>query len=142
MVMTYYPENNPENHATNAPAYQNTPVIVAPAPQTYRRPACSGKTKALGFVGMGLAISGLVFSVLGLLYTFIGIAAEGILAFAFSFSFGMFSLPLSIVGRVLSNRSFSMGNLSAACSVGSKMGLAGIIVSAVMLFIGLIGLGI
>lgn len=90
---------------------------------------------------MGVAISGLALAVLGLLYTFIGMATEEAgLAFGMSVGFGLFSLPCSIVGRMLCCNSVSMGNCSNSCSVGSKMGIAGIIVSAVMLFLGLITL--
>ncbi len=132
-----------------APAPQPTPVtpvtpVAQPAPtavQTapvYTVPSCSKKAKALGFVGMGLGIGGLVFAVLGILYTFIGLAVDEILGFTYAFVFGIFSMPLSIVGKILSGNSQDAGNCSAPPSVGSKLGLAGIIVTAVMLFIGFI----
>ncbi len=119
-----------------------TPVIVESAPQIPEVPAVPVKAKVLGFVGMGLAIGGLFFAIFGLLYTFIGLAAEAALGFGFSIGFGLFSLPLSIVGGVLCNNSIGMGNRSAVCSIGSKLRVAGIIVSAVMLFFGLISLSI
>ena len=122
------------------PCAPAAPVVVPPVPQVYGDPVVSTKGKVLGFVGMGLSIGGFFFAVLGLLYTFIGMAEEGALAFAFSISFSLFSMPLSIVGNSLSRRSRSMGNNSTPCSVGSKLGIAGIIVSAVMLFFGFIGL--
>lgn len=110
------------------------PVYVAPA-----EPVVSGKDKALGFVGMGLAIFGLFFACIGILYTMIGMAEEG-LGFGMSIAFSMFSLPLSIVGGVLCGKSYNAGNHSAPCSVGSKLRIAGIIVSAVMLFLGFVNL--
>lgn len=116
-------------------------VIVESAPQVYEAPVVPTKAKVLGFVGMGVAIFGLVLAVFGLLYTFIGMAAEETgLGFGMSVGFGLFSLPCSIVGRILCRNSVDMGNCSKSCSVGSKMGIAGIIVSAVMLFFGLITL--
>ena len=124
----------------NAPITPTTPAIVEPAPQVYNVPTNSVKSKVLGFVGMGLSIAGLTFAIFGLLYTFIGVSTEEALGFAFSVAFGLFSMPLSIVGGILCSRSASMGNCSAACSVGSKLRVAGIIVSAVMLFVGFISL--
>lgn len=122
------------------PVVPAEPVIAVPAVQTYTVPAPSAKSKVLGFIGMGLAIGGLVFALLGLLYTSLGIIAVEGMGFAMSVAFGLFSLPLSIVGGVLCNRSTEMGNRSAACSVGSIMRVAGIIVSAVMLFFGIVSL--
>ena len=99
----------------------------------------STKDKVLGFVGMGLSISGLFLAVVGLLYTLIGISMEG-LGFGFSIGFSMFSLPLCIVGNSLCKKSRQAGNPSNACSVGRKLGIAGIIVSCAMLFFGLVNL--
>ena len=119
----------------------STPIVVEPVSQVYSTPVVSAKAKVLGFVGMGIAIGGLVLAIFGLLYTFIGMATEEIgLGFGLSVGFGLFSLPCSIVGRILCGNSVGMGNCSKSCSVGSKMGIAGIIVSAVMLFFGLITL--
>ncbi len=124
----------------STPVNPITPTVIDPVPQVYVAPVSSTKSKVLGFVGMGLAIGGLFFAVIGLLYTFIGLAVEEGLAFGFSFAFSFFSMPLSIIGGILCNRSYLMGNRSAACSVGSKLRMAGIILSAVMLFIGFISL--
>lgn len=142
-----YAEPAPATPVYNEPVSYAAPVYSQPNPYStpvYSQPAPApvpAKAKALGFVGMGVAIGGLVFAVLGLLYTFIGIATEmeG-LAFGYSIAFALFSFPCSIVGRVLCNNSKEMGNHATPCSVGSKMGIAGIIVSAVMLFFGLISL--
>ena len=124
-----------------AAAPVTAPVVVDPVPRVYAAPVCSTKTKVLGFVGMGLAIGGLFMAVLGIIYTLLGLSTgEEAMGFAFAFAFSIFSLPLSIVGGVLCGRSSYMGNRSAACSIGSKMRVAGIIVSAVMLFLGFISL--
>lgn len=121
------------------------PAVIEPASQVHNQPVCgecvvSGKTKALGFVGMGLSIGGLFFAAFGLLYTFIFMTVLPEASFAYAILFSLFSLPLCIVAGVLCNKSIEQGNQSAACSVGSKLRIAGIIVSAVMLFIGTIAL--
>jgi len=90
-------------------------------------------------VGMGLGIGGVVMGALGLLYAMIGLNLEG-MGFVFSLVFGLFSVPLSIVGRILSAKSIAGGNTSGAASAGMKLGIAGLIVSAVMLFFGFISL--
>lgn len=118
------------------PVYAYAPVQPAVA----ATPVPTKKDKILGFVGMGLSIGGLFLGVIGLLYTFIFLAGEvAVATTVFALFFGMFSMPLSIVGRILSKKSMDAGNVSTPCSIGCKLGLAGIIVSAVMLFFGLIG---
>ncbi len=114
------------------------PVVVA-APVVNAAPAVQTKDKVLGFVGMGLGIFGLVWAIFGILYTLIGMEEQG-LGFAFSVVFGMLSMAPGIVGRCLCNQSMENGNLSTPCSVGSKISLAAIIVSCVMLFLGVINL--
>ena len=99
----------------------------------------SGKDKALGFVGMGLSIGGMFMAVFGILYTALGMIETG-LGFGMAVAFSLFSLPLAIVGRVLSSRSVERGNTSSVCSVGRGLGLAGIIVTGVMLLLGIINL--
>ncbi len=99
----------------------------------------STKDKVLGFVGMGLSIGGLVFAIFGIFATLIGMAEEGI-GFGMSIGYGIFSLPLSIASKILAGQSKNAGNTSAAVSVGSGIGLAGIIVSGVMLLLGFINL--
>ena len=85
---------------------------------------------------MILGIAGFVFSILNILYTFLGLITEPEIAVSFSIAFSIFSLPLSIVGRVLSSRCIDEGDTSKMASVGASLGLAGIIVSAVALFLG------
>ena len=99
----------------------------------------SAKDKALGFVGMGLSIGGMFMAVLGILYTALGMIETG-LGFGMAVAFSLFSLPLSIVGRNLCNRSVERGNTAKPCSIGRGLGLAGIIVTGVMLFLGIINL--
>lgn len=114
---------------------QNTPAPV----MVKAEPVVSGKIKALGFVGMGLGIGGVAMGSLGLLYSLIGLNLVG-MGFVWAMIFGLFSVPLSIVGRILSNKSIEGGNTSGAASAGAKLGIAGLIVSAVMLFFGFISL--
>ena len=123
------------------------PVYTAPTAQAYQpqyqtvvaEPEVAAKTKAQGFVGMGLAIGGLVLAVVGLLYTFIGLEIAG-MALGMAIGFGIFSMPLGIVGRNLCNKSMDAGFRSGACSAGSKVGLAAIIVTIVMTFFGFISM--
>ena len=126
----------PVYQAYNAPVYAE-PVYAEPV---YAEPEISGKTKALGFVGMGLAIFGLVLSVFGIIYTLMFAALDGAFAFGYSIGFGIFSLPISIVGGVLAGNSKEQGNNSAACTVGSIMRVFGVILSCLMFFIGFIAL--
>ena len=67
----------PVYQAYSAPVYAE-PVYAEPV---YAEPEISGKTKALGFVGMGLAIFGLVLSVFGIIYTLMFAALDGAFAF-------------------------------------------------------------
>ena len=131
------------NCGTPVAAPEATVAPVVPAVPTYVEPAAPVvpvKAKVLGFVGMGLAIGGLIFAIIGLLYTFVFMSVEAEMGFIFAFVWSIFSLPLSIIGGVLCSRGAEMGNHSAPCSVGSKLRIAGIIVSAVMLFFGFISL--
>lgn len=132
-----------------APAYQAPPAPTYQAP-TYQapvyqapiasEPVVSGSDKAKGIVGMALAIGGLFFAVIGLLYAIAFLEIEEGMSLGMAIGFGIFSLPLSIVGKKLSASSAAAGNTSATCSVGNKLGLAGIIVSAVMFFFGFISI--
>lgn len=99
----------------------------------------SKKDKIFGFVGMGLSIGGVFMAVLGLLYTMIGMIETGI-GFAMAIAFGMFSVPLSIVGLKLTGQSKDAGNTSGVCTAGTATGIAGIAVSGLMVFLGFINL--
>ena len=124
-----------------APVAPAAPVVVEPAPQVVcGEPVCPTNARVLGFVGMGLSIGGVVMAAIFLLYTIVFMGIDGETAFGASLIYGMISMPLSIVGGVLSDKGRNMGNRSAVCSVSSKLRIAGIIVTAVMLFVGLIGL--
>lgn len=122
------------------------PVYAVPQPTNYYAPVTpapepSTKDKVLGFVGMGLGIGGMVFAIMGLLYSLIFMEFDG-MGFGYAIIMGMFSFPMSIIGRVFTNKSREAGNQSSACGVGAGMGLAGLIISCVMVFFGFISLGI
>ena len=126
----------PAEPVYSAPVY--TPIYNAPAVI----PEVSGKTKALGFVGMGLGIGGLFFAIFGLLFTIANMDSyydDGIALFL-AIYMSIFSMPLSIVGRILAGKSRAGGNLSSVCRVGTSLGLAGLIVSCVMLFLGFVSI--
>ena len=109
------------------------------APAMTTPPVYYKRRKVLGFVGMGLSVGGVAMAGIGLLYTLIGLMS-GIMAFIFSLFFGFYSIPLSLVGGVLSDKARSMGNPSSVCTIGSKLRIVGIIISVAMLFLGVIGL--
>ncbi len=144
---TYAPPAAP----TYAPPAAPAPTYAPPAAPTYSYPAPTGYaaasapavdagTKAKGFVGMGLAIGGLVMAIIGIIACLASIDFDPAYAFGLTIGYGIFSFPLSIVGRILCNKSQEAGNTSGACSVGSKLGMAGLIVSIVMMGIGFIAL--
>ncbi len=127
-------------YTTPAPTYAApTYTYPTPAVRVATEPVVDGKTKAQGFVGMGLGIGSLVFAVIGLIYTLatLGYYATG---FVVSLYFGLFSMPLSIVGKILCNKSQEAGNTSGACSAGGKLATAGMVVTIVMLAFGIISL--
>ena len=134
----------------SAPVYPipTAPVYTAPTAAAYQAASTTVtavtevpvKAKVMGFVGMGLSIGGLMFGVIGLLYTFLGLSIGEGAGFMFAFVYGAFTLPLGLIGRSLCNKSQWAGFQSAACSVGSKLGIATIIVTAVMLFFGFVSL--
>lgn len=107
---------------------------------SYNQPAPNrGGNIAMRIVSMVLSISGFSFLILGFLYTLIGLV-EAEMAFAFAFVFALIFLPMCIVGLILSNKCNNNGDYSTPCRVAKGLGLAGIIVSGVSLFIGFIAL--
>ena len=122
----------PDPYAQQYQAY-NQYYQQTPAPQV---------SKGKIITGMILSISGLVFAGLGLLYTFIGLLTTEIgVALGMAIGFGIFSVPLSIVGLVLSTGCIRAGAQSGMAKVGKILGLIGVIASGVMLLLGLMSLG-
>ncbi len=105
---------------------QTAPYVYVAAPKPHL---------AVKIVGMSLSIAGLVFLAIGSLYTLIGLIEAG-MAFAFALVFALFFLPLSIVGLCLSNKCINAGDTSAMSRVGKILGIVGIILAGVSLFIG------
>lgn len=109
-----------------------TPVYAVPA-----TPAVSGGSNAKHIVGMILGISGMVTSIIGLLYAlillpeatdyhyFYNYAAEALTGVCMVFAF--IALPLSIVGLALSRR--------------KAFGVVGTIISGILFMLGLIATG-
>ena len=120
----------------------NTPVYSEPSqPAVPAEPVVSGGDKAKGFVGMGLAILGLVFAGIGFLYTLIGLTETG-LALGMAIAFGIFSLPPALIGGNLCKKSRAAGNTSRACTSGTSMAAIATILTIGMLIVGVIGLGL
>ena len=141
---TYAAPAAPTYAAPAAPTYAYPAAPATPAypatPVTATAPAADGKTKAQGFVGLGLSIGGLVFAIIGLIYCLSLMGWDGVTAFGASIGYGIFSFPCSIVGKILASKSREAGNTSGACGAGSKLGVAGLVVSIVMMGFGFIAL--
>lgn len=130
-------EVQPQQPVYQPESGQNQPVYGQP-----QYPAAQPAKPHLGKVitGMALGISGGSFGILGMLYTLIGMVEAG-MAFGMAIAFSMFSAPLSIVGLVMSAKNIREGSTSGMCRVGKGLGLAGVILSGVMLFFGIMNLG-
>ena len=90
---------------------------------------------------MIMGIIGFVTALIGLIYTLILVTAEtGAFGFGFSIGFALESLPLSIIGRSLCHRCIDEGDESKMASAGSGLGLAGIILTIIMLVLGFLSL--
>lgn len=135
-----------------APAYTQPPQPTYTAPQPQQQywqqpvapvtPPAEAPSKGKVIAGMVMGIAGLALAAIGVLYTLIFAAGDvGEAALGFAFIWSMFSLPLSLVGMIMSNGNIAAGDTSAMSSVGKKLGLVGLILSGVMLFIGLVMVG-
>ena len=127
-------------YAEPAPVVEPVAAPVYARPQAPAQQTMTKKTKIFGFVGMGTGIGGLALAAIGALYTLVAMFDDGAFAFGLSIGFALFSVPLSIAGMILSNQSKEAGNESKVCTIGSIMGLVGVIGSGVMAFLGFIGL--
>ena len=147
--VTYTPPATPAPSVTYTPPVRPVtpvaPVVSTPVYQTQKPPVVNAKAKAFGFVGLGLSIEGLICAILGIFYTFFGLIMDSALqtggaGFIYAFVFSFFSLAPSIIGRIFSDRSISMGNTSGVCTAGFRLGTAGTIVSIVMMVLGFFSL--
>ena len=133
----------PTYTAPQQPAYTQPQQQYWQQPQGYQPPAApatEAPSKGKVIVGMVMGIAGLALAAIGLLYTLI-FTIEPEMAFGFAFFWSMFRLPLSLVGMIMSNGNINAGDTSAMSSVGKKLGLIGLILSGVMLFIGFAMIG-
>ena len=104
------------------------------------RPVATGPSKGKQIAGMGVAIGGFALSILNALYAMIFVGMESGFGFGFAFGFSIFSLPLSLVGLIMSNKCIDEGATAKPSFLGKKFGLVGVILTAVALFFGFINL--
>jgi len=103
--------------------------------QPYTQPVQPRVSLGLKITGMALSIEGFGLGLVEILYTLIGLIEEG-MAFGMAFAFSLFVLPMCIAGFILSIKCTNAGDTSAFSRVGKGLGLAGIILAGVSLFIG------
>ena len=117
--------------------YYQQPYYQQPHYTEPRRPSNLGRK----IPGMIMGIVGFVTALIGLIYTLIFVVGEaGAISFVFSIIFALESLPLSIIGRSLCHRCIDEGDESKMASSGSGLGLAGIILTIIMLVLGFLSL--
>lgn len=125
-----YSYNQP-SYDYNQPSYDyNQPVYA------YEQPQSTG-SKAGAFIGMGLGIGGLFFALIGLINVLANLDYDAEFAFGMAVGFGIFSLPLSIIGMILGGKN---SDCCKAGGAGKGLGLAGVIISGVMLFLGFVSM--
>ncbi len=140
------PAFQPSNYTPQVPSYQlptQTPDAAyygTPAPVT--NPPSKGKIitgMILGIAGLALAATGLLYTVL---YFCIGLSEAEMMfaAFLVGLITAVFSLPLSIVGFVMSNKTFAQGSTSKMSTLGKRFGLIGTLLSLGMVVLAAIGL--
>ncbi len=135
------PPYQPPYQAPYQPPYQ--PPYQAPQPpyqQPYQPPYYQPQqpnqpSMAMKIVSMALAIGGFAFACMNALYTLIFLSADPEMALGFAFVMDFFSLPLSLVGFILSLKCRNAGDTSTMTKVGKALGLAGTITSAACFFI-------
>lgn len=140
---TYTQPVTPPQPTYTQPVTPPQPTYVQPQQPVYYQGTVAPQNQpsmALKIVSMVLSIVGLIFAAYGSLYTLIGLEEEG-MAFGMALAFGLFFSPLSIVGLCLGSKCQSAGDTSVFSRLGKILGLVGLIVAGVNLFIGIIGLG-
>lgn len=129
---TYQPE--PQVYDIPQPRQQ---VFTA---EPVARPVATGPSKGKQIAGMGVAIGGFALGILNAFYAMILVGMESGFGFGFAFGFSIFSLPLSLVGLIMSNKCIDQGATGKPSFLGKKFGLIGVILTAVALFFGFINL--
>lgn len=144
----YAQAQTPAQPSSDIPAYAVQPQFEPAAPAfTAAQPtsiSCEPEKKVpLGKViaGMALSIGGVVMASLAALVTLATLAEDAEIAFGMSIVYGgFFGFPLSLVGLILSKGAVNAGSKSSMAKVGKILGLVGVILSAVSLGLGFIGL--
>lgn len=108
-------------------------------PHYYEPPRPSNLGKKIPSIILGAI--GFVFAIFNILYALIFLGVdEPEAAFACAIMLSIFSFPLCIVGKVLSSKCKDGGDDSASAGIGGGFGVAGIIISAIALFLTFIGM--
>ncbi len=95
---------------------------------------------AFKIISMVLSIEGFYAAYVTLILTLVGLIQQPF-SFEFSVGFSLFYAPLSVVGLIFSNKCRNAGDNLAFSKVGKILGLIGIILYGVSLFIGVMSLG-
>ena len=110
------------------PTYYN-PVSYSPAP--VNKPNLAKK-----IVGMSLSIEGFVMAMFTALFSLVAFDESSVeMAFGMTMYFSLFGMPGSIIGFIFSNAARNSGDTSSLSRVGRSLGLAGIIVMGISLFV-------
>lgn len=127
------------------PQYQQ-PQYQQPQYQQPQYPQTPAPSKAKMIVGMILSISGTAMSALGLIFVLAFMSFDNymgwIFAFAYGLIFSLIGLPCSIIGLILSKKCINAGVSNGMTSVGKALGIVGLIISAVVMFLAFICLGV
>ncbi len=118
------------------PVYNQAPVY-----QQNTAPEVEGSAKVKGFIGMGLSIGGVVMATIGFIAMLSNFNIIGV-GFACGLVFGIFGLPLSIVGMILSGKAIEAGFVGTPTKLGKIFGLVGTILSGVSIFLSFISLAV
>lgn len=136
MAATQQPDA-PEQTAVQqtTPSYNPTTYTYPPYQQPANRPS-----KAKAIVSMSLSAAGLLFAFLGFIYTSIFMAVEPEAGLVMAIVFGIFSLPLSIIGLCMASSVRRAGDTTVFSKLGRIFGIIGIIMAGLSMFIGFIGI--
>ena len=130
----------PAYGAPAAPAYD--PAAPAYDPAAYGMPvapAPAGPSKGKVIAGGIIGISGFSLAIFSIIFT-LALVSEEVYAvpFGIAIGFGIFSIPLSIVGLVLCGGAIKQGATMGLAKAGKILGLIGVILSGVALVLGMI----
>ena len=123
----------PTHTAPAQPTYYN-PVSYSPAP--VNKPNLAKK-----IVGMALSIEGFVVAMFAALFSLVAFDESTVeMAFGMVMYFSLLGMPGSIIGLIFSNEARNSGDTSSFSHVGRSLGLAGIIVMAISLFVAFVAM--